>query len=234
MEIIQYKQSPFQKIRLGNQSADGGYIICDIPNLKYSLLLGGGVADDISFEEEFINDYCPGVKAHCFDASVKGLPEEYSDVPIEFHKQFIGGKDTEEYTSLKSYLQSDQTGIFIKMDIEGAEYEWLDSLSDEDLSRIDQLVIEFHYPWGFSKCLESIQRLYKTFYLFHFHENNCSPLLEFESILVPLVFEFTLVNKRHCEGLEIKGNTDPVPHPLDRPNNAELRVHQYRDPPYTF
>ena len=47
---------PYEKIRVG-KDFDGGYVICNIPDVKYDFLLSCGVADDISFEEEFCNIY---------------------------------------------------------------------------------------------------------------------------------------------------------------------------------
>ena len=38
--------------------------------------------------------------------------------------------------------------IFLKMDIEGAEVNWLNSLSSEQLSNFSQMVIEFHNPFS--------------------------------------------------------------------------------------
>jgi hypothetical protein len=36
---------------------DGGYIICEIPQVEYDIFITGGVAGDISFEEELCNIY---------------------------------------------------------------------------------------------------------------------------------------------------------------------------------
>ena len=47
--IIVYK-TLLPKIRLG-KDYDGGYIICDIPNINYDCFLAGGIETDLSFEE---------------------------------------------------------------------------------------------------------------------------------------------------------------------------------------
>jgi hypothetical protein len=46
--------------------------------------------------------------------------------------------------------------IFLKMDIEGTEVNWLNSLSSEQLSNFSQMVIEFHNPFS-----EKEQRMFK-------------------------------------------------------------------------
>jgi hypothetical protein len=61
-------ESPYPKIRIGKDS-DGGYIIADIPNIKYSCLLSGGISDDISFEEDFIKKYPDTKKVFALDGT---------------------------------------------------------------------------------------------------------------------------------------------------------------------
>jgi hypothetical protein len=54
--VLTCYKSPFKKIRLG-KDYDGGYVIAEIPNASYKILLTGGIENDISFEEDFINKY---------------------------------------------------------------------------------------------------------------------------------------------------------------------------------
>jgi hypothetical protein len=236
MDIIRYYQSPFEKVRLGNKITDGGYVICKIPNLEYTLFLSGGIGNDVSFEEEFLEEYANKAEAHVYDATVEGLPHGYEDLKIQFHKTFIGGEENNTTTTLKSFLKRGEgKGIFVKMDIEEGEYAWLDSLTDDELSSIDQMVLEIHMPWGKFSRLQTINRLHSFFYLFHFHPNNCIPPLRFyDGTKLSEVFEFTLVAKRHCQGLPLTPNKDPVPSPLDRPSVIFRPTEQFEGPPYTF
>ena len=48
--------APNKKERLG-KDYDGGYVICDIPDISYNLLLSCGISDDISFEEQFCDKF---------------------------------------------------------------------------------------------------------------------------------------------------------------------------------
>ena len=61
----------------------------------------------------------------------------------------------------------------IKMDIEGAEFAWLDSLNDYQLQRIRQIVIEIHSPFD-KKKWKLLNRLAESHWLVHFHPNNVS------------------------------------------------------------
>jgi FkbM family methyltransferase len=48
-----------------------------------------------------------------------------------------------DFTSLTA-LTSVENIALMKLDVEGCEWDWLDTISDEQLSRIGQLTIEFH------------------------------------------------------------------------------------------
>jgi hypothetical protein len=45
-EVLTVYKSPYEKKRIGRAN-DGGYVICDIPNIEYSILLAGGIESDI-------------------------------------------------------------------------------------------------------------------------------------------------------------------------------------------
>ncbi len=79
-------KSPFPKMRLG-QDFDGGYITVDVPDAKYSVMLSGGVEEDVSFEEAFLEKY-PGVKCLAFDGTIDKLPKE-NDAIIFIKKNLI-------------------------------------------------------------------------------------------------------------------------------------------------
>lgn len=124
MENFPIKKTEHPKIRLGRKS-DGGYVICDIPDIEYDLFLSGGICDDISFEEALLNKY-PSLKCIAFDGTVDSLPS--NNPRIEFVKKNIGGESTDSLTNLKEYM-ADHKNIFLKMDIEGHEESLLDRKS---------------------------------------------------------------------------------------------------------
>ena len=104
----------------------------------------------------------------------------------------------------------------MKLDIEGGENELFASLSDTDLTKIKQLVIEFH-----SHSQVTIPtRLLKTHWLVHLHVNNyVTSLTQENGVMLPEIFECTYVRKLPNESLSF--NTDPIPSPLDQPNVPE-------------
>ena len=76
--VLTVFKSPFEKIRLG-KDYDGGYVIAEIPNIKYTTLLAGGIENDISFEEDFIKKYAID-NAYAFDGTINKLPKEISNI----------------------------------------------------------------------------------------------------------------------------------------------------------
>ena len=71
--VLTVYRSPLPKLRLG-KDYDGGYVIVEITNVNYTTLLSGGILNDISFEEDFINKY-PNVKTFAFDGTINNLPK---------------------------------------------------------------------------------------------------------------------------------------------------------------
>ena len=70
-EVLTCYMAPNKKQRLG-KDYDGGYVICDIPNVSYNLLLSCGIGDDISFEEHFCDRFksCP---CYAYDGTIEGI-----------------------------------------------------------------------------------------------------------------------------------------------------------------
>jgi hypothetical protein len=99
------------------------------------------------------------------------------------------------------------------MNIEGGEYQWIESLTSDHIHKFDQIVIEFHHPFTRSNVLKKIN---ETHYLVHFHGNNCCGLLENRGINVPNVFQCTYLHKKYITSPEL--NTDVIPGPLDKNN----------------
>ena len=73
MEHLRIYQSPYNKVRIGKNN-DGGYVICDIPEVNYDILLSGGIANDISFEQELLKKY-PNLSGYGFDGTIQKIPE---------------------------------------------------------------------------------------------------------------------------------------------------------------
>jgi len=223
LSLIVYK-SPFPKARVGKEN-DGGYIICEIPNIQYTILLAGGIENDISFEEDFLKRF-PSVKCFAFDGTIESLPNE--NEKITFIKKNIGSENSETVTNIHDIIDANDN-IFVKMDIEGGEIPWINSLSSEQMDKFEQIVMEFHSPFSESEN-EVFNKINETHYLIHFHGNNCGGIRVHRGIIIPNVFECTYLHKKYFLA-EPDLNTEPIPSSLDM-KNAEIDEIHIDYPPF--
>lgn len=163
-DTLQVYDLEMEKIRLGKNN-DGGY--CILPQDNYDLLISGGVSYDISFEEDFLLKY-PNIMCEAFDGSVSSLPKQ--NKRINFNKKFIGKNNTETETNLHDLINK-YNDIFLKMDIEGGEYSFFNSLNDIQMLKLKQIVVEIHWPDTLDRW-DILRKISKTHYLIHVHGNN--------------------------------------------------------------
>jgi hypothetical protein len=235
--LIVYKTSQ-PKIRIGSHNGDGGYVIID--GLNYDCIISGGVADNIDFELEMLQKH--NIPCYAYDGTITSLPN-ISNPNLNFINKNIGVEETENITNL--YNKFDMyDNIFVKMDIETFEYRWIESLTQAHMSKIKQLVIEFHFPftpYPFThldinipviRKLDVLKKIAQTHRLIHFHANNCCGTTHVNNTIVPNVFECTYIrNDAHklC-GL----NTDSIPGPLDKANVKGKNDIHLNWPPFVF
>ena len=204
--------SPYPKMRIGRDT-DGGYIIAELPNPKYTTLLAGGINNDISFEEDFLSKY-PTVKCFAFDGTIEKLPNENKS--ITFIKKNIGDTNTDTVTNLHDIIDANNN-IFVKMDIEGGEIPWLKSLSTNQMNKFDQIVMEFHSPFTTNEKAV-FDKLNATHHLIHIHGNNYAGIRKQNGIYIPEVFECTYLHKKYFTTTP-ELNTELLPGKLDKKNN---------------
>ena len=222
--------TPNTLVRVG-PTEDGGYVIAD--GFSYDLFISCGIANDIRFEDAFLNIH--KIKCIAFDGTINSCPLHTND--IEWIPKNIGASNTETTTNLKEYIQNNDK-IFLKMDIEGSEFNWIDSMTRTELEKFSQIVIEFHWPFDIYR-MNMLKKLNKSHYIIHIHGNNyCDRdipkhLLSGRSydgtvtinnelmppITLPEVFEVTYINKNLCEYTSVEMKEIQFPTILDYPNN---------------
>lgn len=213
--LLTVYKCPFPKMRVG-KDYDGGYIIADVPDAKYSLLLAGGIETDISFEEAFIAKY--GSRCFAYDGTITKLPKQNDS--IEFIRKNIGNVNTDKVTNLHDVIDAHEN-IFVKMDIEGGEIPWINSLSDEQITKFDQITMEFHQPFFETSVFEKIN---KNHYLVHFHANNCCGTLLHRGVVIPHIFECTYLHKKFFVDPPTL-STELIPGPLDMKNTGNPEIY---------
>ena len=214
------------KIRLGDKY-EGGYVLGDV-DTKYDCFISAGIADNCNFSFEFINKYDMNIE-NCFgfDGTVNHAPLNLTN-KITFIKKNIGSINDDKTTNLSDLFEK-YNNIFLKMDIEGGEWQWLSFMNDVYLSKISQLVIEIHgittdswhnmtihsFNCDYNEKINCLKKINKTHFLIHAHGNNAD-LVSYNGM--PNVIELTYVNKKYCETvLELNSTPLPIKY-LDYPN----------------
>jgi hypothetical protein len=211
------------KIRLGKDN-DGGYVICEIPNISYKILISGGIDNDITFEDSFCKKY--NTRCVAFDGTINDIHIDNKN--ITFVKKNIG-KNNGDFTTNLGDLLGNNENIFVKMDIEGAEFEWLISLDDTIFDRIDQMVIEFHFP-NSQRATDVFNKINQRFFLVHFHANNYCGYKSHNNVSIPNVFECTYVNKKYLQSPNL--NKNKLPTSIDMKNVIEYPDYLIDYPPF--
>jgi len=220
--VLYSPEHPIQRVGKNN---DGGYVICNLPG-TYDLFISGGVSNDISFENQFLNLY-PSLKCYAFDGTVNSLPT--IGQRITFVKKNLGKHESAETTNLKQYMDGHEN-IFMKIDIEGHEFRLFPELENY-MSKIKQLVVEIHSPGDiklhpkYFKGLDDIDHqvmfnmfsmINKTHTLVHVHANNGCMTHVYDDIILPNVFECTFVRNDFVTSKVV--NKTPLPLSIDMKN----------------
>jgi len=221
--------TPFSLVRLGPKE-DGGYVIAN--GFDYDLFISCGIANDIRFEESFLDIH--KIKCIAFDETISSFPSHRNS--MEWIPKNIGYSNTEKTTNLKEYIQNNNK-IFLKMDIEGSEFNWLDSMLETELEKFSQIVLEFHWPFDIYRS-NMLKKLNKTHYIIHIHGNNNSSIVTINNhiipeIKLPEVFEVTYINKKLCNNSLVEMKEIQFPTILDYPNNPRAPDISFSIPIYS-
>ncbi len=223
-------------IRLGRDN-DGGYLVSKADLERTNLLLGLGIDKDWSFEEDFRKKANVKLIAYDGSVGFLSFLKIFVKLFLTlrllqalkilkilirfriffssekkiFKKSFIGNDDLLEkrnFEPLKNIFEENlQKNIFLKIDVEGSEYRFLDTLIKYQ-NNISGLVIEMH---DCDLNLKKIENFISKFELklVHIHANNDASL---SNNFIPTVLELTF--SRYCKFSEF----NVLPHVLDMPN----------------
>ena len=198
LNMVHPKSLDIENIRIGGEN-DGGYIVPnDLKDVKYCF--SPGVGSISKFEKELTK------KIKCFLADYS-VELQFENDLIEFDKKFIGPTTFENFLSLKDWIEKKlvdekNTDLILQMDIEGAEYDVINSLDDEILKKFRIILIEFHQlhylfdDFTFEKINHAFKKILKFFNCSHIHPNNSVDfVLKDKEIIIPPVLEFSFLRK---------------------------------------
>lgn len=221
-----------KKIRLGINS-DGGYVIAELDE-KYDCYISCGISNEESFSRDFIKKYNMSKdNSFGFDGTINDYPYSYTS-DITFIRKNINNFNDDNNDNLFSLINK-YRNIFLKMDIEGGEYNWLFNLDEEKLNSFSQIVIEFHgickdnYSISMEQKFECLRKLSKVFYIIHAHGNNYDSMY----YNIPSALELTFINKKYFTREPILNRIRLPISNLDYQNCVSRNDINLNFPPYT-
>ncbi len=221
------QNGPIELKRYGSTN-DGGYIIPEVALSAADVLLGYGVAYDISFEERFSDIYKK--PSYGFDCGIESI--KIKNKLCNFVRECIASDSSiqgNQTSSQKVSTFSEQVErlglkdkkLFIKMDIEGSEYDAFEDIF-KYTPNITGIALELHFGTAQQalKASNLLSRLSENFLLVHVHANNCcysTFSTKYSKGDIARVLELTFINKALVTKYELSKNQSH-PTALDSPN----------------
>ena len=242
MENLIVYNTGHSKRRIG-RNMDGGYVINELPG-NYDILISGGIANDISFEIDFLNTY-KGINCLAYDGTTNlKIDEKQLNNNITIIKKNLGKENNNNLTNLHEEIK-DFNNIFLKLDIEGHEFRIIPTFNDEQMNKFKQIVLELHTPFDIQKypdyfkglsdlkienLFDLLKKINKTHTLVHLHANNGCLMASVDKIPLPHVFEVTYIRNDFIS--KKSKNSIPLPTSLDCKNIAQKKDYLLDGFPY--
>jgi len=237
LPIIFKPKYDYELIRLGS-SHDGGYLIEKSSLFRTNFLFSFGVSTNWDFEKDFLK--YRKINLMAFDGSIDDFfwenekkialkkLKKFSFVYLfkmtytmykfknffnvnNFQPKFISLSMENSITFEEAIKYSNFKENFFKIDIEGSEYEILDSILNYQ-NNISGMAIEFHdCNKQINKIINFIRKL--KLEIVHIHANNYDDL---KGTDLPKTLEISFAKEPLIKG-EFKG----LPHRLDKPNRSK-------------
>lgn len=175
-------------------------------------------------------------KVYQFDGTIDAPTEQHSN--LIFSKLNITGNEIAEDGTINfkgimdKFNLYDSKDIILQIDIEGYEWEFFDSLSDEDLKRFSQIIVEFHGMLDYSKLefyTKIFEKLNKHHKPIHFHYNNHGSIILINNVIVSSLFEVSFLRR---DNIKFHPSSDIYPTELDAPcvdKFNEFYIGQFED-----
>jgi hypothetical protein len=223
--LLKIYKHPFTLVRFG-RNFDGGYILPK--ELVNKDLISCGINDEISFENDYIKS-AENCRIYAYDGTINKFPSSNKKNFI-WEKFNIDSSDTKDSISLNTIFEKyNLKNVTMKMDIEGGEYKGFETITDENLSKIDCLIIEVHWLLKQKTDFEKLMlKLNKEMVLIHKHDNNNGGYFHYGTDVIPNVYELTFVNKRFISD-KIENNIKLPIENLDFVNDVKLTNPKFID-----
>eukprot|EP00928_Gymnodinium_smaydae_P033621 TRINITY_DN2402_c0_g1_i1.p1 TRINITY_DN2402_c0_g1~~TRINITY_DN2402_c0_g1_i1.p1 ORF type:complete len:532 (-),score=95.77 TRINITY_DN2402_c0_g1_i1:280-1875(-) len=215
----------------------GGYLLCSLSAADspgYLAVYSYGIQGDDSWGADVSR--ATGAVVHQYDCYNSTRPKCDPPCTAVFHDECLESEEdtqrdprsTLRFGTLAAHLRENghadapRGSLLLKLDVEGAEWDVLRTIHDDDLRRFRQITAEFHRPYVMyrsdAECLDSraaaMRKLLKFFFVVHVHACNYGDIDGYVGI------EMTFANRDFYKPLD--QCRWPTPHPLDTPSHPEL------------
>lgn len=185
-----------RKVRVGRKN-DGGYVMLE-PISREKIAYSLGICDDVSWDKDMADR---GYEIYQYDHTIEGLPEKNNRFHW-FKVGLTGQEETENLKQLETLIKSnghnDVSGMVLKMDIEGYEWDVLLNTDRRILTKFDQITMEVHGLNDISnsdKIIKVFEKLSVDFDVIHIHGNNYRYAVFCGDYITPDVLEITMAKK---------------------------------------
>ncbi|APF04643.1 hypothetical protein D7216_08110 [Legionella pneumophila] len=223
------ENGPLELVRHGKEN-DGGYVAAVKAFKQADVLLGYGIHKDNSFEDQFSLIY--NKPSYGFDCGIEQVASKsklftlVKECIVSDAFLYNPANTNHKVTSFVEQLDNlniKDKKLFIKMDIEGAEYDAFSGIMKHK-DNITGIALEIHFNDARStqNAITLLEQLEKHFVLIHVHGNNYAAATGFSTTkslgTIPNVIELSYINKALVKNYNLSENQS---HPLkiDQPNN---------------
>lgn len=224
-DLLKIHSVPMERFVRSGKKGDGGYLM--LVSLSASpIAYSFGIDHDVSWDADMA---VKGYDVYMYDHTVDALPEQNE----KFHFFKVGIADSFNHAAdvdtldnlLRKNGHQNQGGMVLKMDVEGAEWGFIDITSEETLSRFDQIIFEMHgflQTSNIERIYRALEKLNRTHGVVHVHMNNISNYISQNGCAVIAdCLEVTYASKKKYDLIPV--NTAYLPIEDDSPCDRNLQ-----------
>ena len=168
------------RILLGPAHNDGSYVLLnDFENIKIAYSIG--IDGNVDFDKAIANK---GIDVYMYDHTIDKL--RYENEKFHWKKIGIGGNSerSNNIQTLEDMIKENghfnEKNMILKIDIEGAEWNALNDITENILKQFKYIIVEYHFErFEVSLIYNILKKIHKTHQVFYIHTNHQSRIINF-------------------------------------------------------
>ena len=155
-----------------------------------------------------------------YDFSINSLPQKIKN------SRFFIEKVGLDYSTILDRVK-DKEDLILKIDIEGSEWDFFKNISEVDINKFKQIILEVHWMVEIEGVkipdfrIDVIEKINKTHQIVALHPNNYSKTVNVAGLVVPQVLEITFLRK--SDNKFVKGTPPKNLFYPNNPNRADIK-----------